>query len=212
MANQPSTPLDEPQILEDSSDFFQQYGKPALLATAAFIAILIGSAFWMHSRIAREEEASEKLTGATTEQQWQAIAAQYPGTGAAALALIQAAHAEQAAANFNGAATLYENIARQYPSHPALPAVQYARAQCLEASGNRADAKNAYEAIFHAKPAHAFAGGAAIALAKIYYNEKNLTAARQVLGDYLSNTSAQSGGSRVQEARGLLRDLSAISQ
>ena len=205
MADQNDSSIDQPNIFHGEEDLFEKFGRPALMAGAVLILALTVLVYWWQQKSSRESAALEKFFAAKTAEEYQAVLSKYPGTPACALSLVELAKADAEKQNYSAAISNYNRFLKEFPQHPAAPAVEYARALCHDSSGSKPEAKAAYETIFNARPLHPFAGAAAVALARIYQAENNNAAARQVLADLLARDTTSS---RLDEARGLLRELS----
>ena len=197
---------DQPVLVQDQN--LAKTTRNLIIGVLILIAAIGGIAFYWNQQQAVEENASAQLAKATSPEQLQQVADQYPGTTAGNSALLRIATHHQQKGEYLPAAELYARYAKQNPKSNLAPTVQFAQAQCLEAAGKKAEAQAAYLAIFNNKPVSPFDGGAAIALARLYKADNNISAARATLTEFLSrdlNSSYQN------EANSLLRELSLTS-
>ncbi|MDR2463483.1 MAG: hypothetical protein LBD30_06855 [Verrucomicrobiales bacterium] len=195
---------DQPVLVGDNS-----LAKIArqLIASAIIIVSVTGAAVWYwHQKQQTGEAAAGALANAGDAAQLQQVADQYPDSAAGASALLRLAADCQEKQDYAGAAELYDRYLQKNAKSPLAPAAQFAQAGCLQAAGQKAAAQAAYLAIISAKPSNPYAGGASVALARIYWAEHNPGAARQTLTDFISR-DINSG--YLNEANRLLRELDA---
>jgi TolA-binding protein len=193
---------DQPVLIEDNglAIITRNIIIGLLLAIVASGAVIY---YWSQKQHTGETAAAA-LSNASGAEQFQKVLDQYPGTAAAATALLFIASSQQEKQDYATAADSYARYLQKNAKSPLAPVAQFAQAECLAAAGKKDEAQAAYLAIINAKPANPHAGGAAVALARIYLADNNTNAARQTLTDFLSrdiNSSFQA------EAGKLLREL-----
>lgn len=196
---QPTPYSDEPRILDESGDaFFEQHKTTMIAGGAILIAGLIGVLWFWHSQESRNLAALELLAQAETAEAWRAVAENYPGTPAAAMALIKLANRSQQEGAFQTAAEIYGQFLSAYPKHPIAPAADFARARSLQAAGQTEEAIAQFEVILKARPQHPFFGGASVGLAEIYLAAGETAKARDVLNAFFAQDlrSSYTGAAR----------------
>jgi TolA-binding protein len=197
---------DQPVLVEDQS--LGRTVRGILIGLLVIVSVVVAVLWYRHQRQHAEETAAAALAKAVGAEQCQQVADQYPATAAGAAALLFTAAGQQEQQDYLAAAELYACYAQQRANSPLAAPAQFARAQCLAAAGRQSEAQAAYLAIVSAKPANPYAGGAAVALARGYLAEHNVSAARQTLTDFLARDL---GSSYQAEAGQLLRALSTDS-
>jgi len=190
MAQPSEFPTDEPRVIDEPSSWFEENRKGIFAAIVLILVLSCAGVWWWQAREARESQASALLIEATGPADWQKIADTYAGTPSAPLALMRLAQASRDKSEWDASLSLTDRFIREYPRHPFFPAMQLARAQTLEAAGRTDEALRAYEAIQSAKPSHPLIGAAVLGLARIHEAKGNLTAARNVLSDFLARDRA----------------------
>jgi outer membrane protein assembly factor BamD (BamD/ComL family) len=177
-----------------------------LIIGAAILVIAAAAAIFLwQQRQQAEDRAADAFEQAADAGQWQQVIDRYPRTRAADAAMLALAADRLTKDDFQAAADWYARYLRANGKSPLAPAAQFAQAQALAAAGQTAEAQGVYQTIVSAKPTSPYAGGAAVALAKIYLANRNVSAARQTLTDFLTNNLVNS--SYQAEASRLLREL-----
>lgn len=190
MAQPSEFPTDEPRVIDEPLSWFEENRNGILAAVVLVFALSCAGVWWWQSREARENQASSLLIEASDAAAWQKIADEFSGTPSAPLALMRLAEASREKSEWDQALAQTDRFIREYPRHPFFPAMQLARAQTLEVAGRADEALKTYEAIQSAKPAHPFIGAAVLGLARIHEAKGNVTAARNVLSDFLARDRA----------------------
>jgi len=136
-------------------DFLRRYGRPLLVGAAAAV-LIFGVTNWRRAqRATRAAEASRLWLGAQSPEQLQLVRQQYPGTPAAAIALLSEAAALFHAGRYDEAAARHEEFQTRFAKHPMAPAAALNRITCLEAQGRLDEALAQYES-FTGTPTNAF--------------------------------------------------------
>jgi|GEM_PF-2215602 len=172
---------DDPRvILDQDDDILKKYGFAIIGGIIVFVLAVVGVGYYAYQQHSRELEAGELLTAATQPVQWLEVVNKYPKTSAAGEALLMLAHGDTNSGKFSSAIAYYQQFLKDYPDHPAVPVVELAVAECLQASGKKSEARAAYEHILTV-PQHQMATPAALDLAKMFIDDGNTSAARQLL-------------------------------
>ncbi|MDR1192157.1 MAG: hypothetical protein LBK60_10950 [Verrucomicrobiales bacterium] len=195
---------DQPVLVEDNS--LAKIAWQLIIGAAVAVAVVGAAVYYWYQKQQTAEIAAAALAAAHDAAQWQQVVDQYPGTAAAGSALLLLAADRQEKQDYAGAAELYAGYLQKYADSSLVSAVQFARAQSLAADGQTDAAQTAYLAIVDAKPANPYAGGAAVALARVYLAGHNVSAARQTLTDFISR-EVNVNSSFLNEANQLLREL-----
>jgi outer membrane protein assembly factor BamD (BamD/ComL family) len=141
--------LTETELLRETmKEQWRRWGMQIGLAAAIVIALFLYRAYKQN----QEDQASRMLGEARNAQALQAIMAQYPGTPAARLALLQTAKAQFDAGDFASAAASYAQFATKYPKHTMIGMAELGKIECWEAMGQTDEALAAYSAFVTANP------------------------------------------------------------
>ncbi|MFQ3671660.1 MAG: tetratricopeptide repeat protein [Verrucomicrobiia bacterium] len=182
---QPSPYSDEPRILDETGDAFFEQHKPTLIAGGVILILgLIGALWFWQAQESRNLAALELFSRAETAEAWREVADTYPGTPAAAMAILKLANQAQQEGAFDLAASTYDRFLTAYPRHPIAPAAQFALGRSLQAAGKPAEAIPVFENIIAAKPRHPFFAGACVSLAEIHLAAGNTAAAKEILDTF----------------------------
>jgi len=190
MAQPSDFPTDEPRLVDESSSWLEENQKIIFASIALILLISSAGVWWWQGRQAKESQAASLLLKATETTSWQQIADEFAGTPSAPLALMRLAGEAREKSDWENALVPLDRFIREYPRHAFFPAVQLSQAQILEAAGKQDEAFSAYEKIHQAKPVHLYSGAAVLGLARIQQAKGNLTAARNLLSDFLATERA----------------------
>jgi outer membrane protein assembly factor BamD (BamD/ComL family) len=163
----------------------EQWKSLAIKAGLAIVVVLGVFLYRTHSQ-SRQEQASRMLGEARNVQALQALVAQYPGTPAARLALLQTAKALYDAGDYVAASASYSDFATQYPNHPMAAVAHLGKIQCMEAMGQTPEALAAYST-FVAEHRDSFLTPPALfGKARCLEQMQKLSEARAVYEDFLT--------------------------
>lgn len=143
----------------DVAQFFQQYGRPILLAVGVAVAAYLAVTLYQN-RQARAGAEADRMLDSGDPDQLRALIAQYPNSAAAAAAELRLAREYYDRADYAAALALYGDFAARRPGHPMALTAKLNVAICLEALGRTGDARTAYQAFAQAHPDHFLAAQA----------------------------------------------------
>ena len=147
-------------------------------AVITLIALVISFYFWKQG--ARAEAASQALSALRptpgpdgtpvmpAPAAYAKIAADYPGTEAAARASLLAAGAFFDAAKYPEAKAEFDRCLHESPQNPLRTEAVYGQAACLEAQGKTSDAVAAFKSLVERYPTDPLAPRAKVALGRLY--------------------------------------------
>ena len=121
------------QELEDLKELARIYGVRILVFTAVGALAAGGLVYYQNNRKNMIEEASARLGQARQVQDLEAVAAQYPETPSAPLAILQLAKAYFDNGDFDMALNKYTEFEQKFPGHALSPAAIMGRLHCMEA-------------------------------------------------------------------------------
>ena len=160
--------------------------KNWLGSTAVVVVVLVGLMLY-RSHKANEEAISNRMLGeARNVQALTAIRAQYPGTPAATLALLQIAKAQYDSGDYLAAMTSYSGFLSDNSKHPMAPVAEVGKIHCTEAMGQAAEAMAAYKAFGEKYPDSFVAPLAALGRARCLAQLGRLDEARAAYEDFLA--------------------------
>jgi tetratricopeptide (TPR) repeat protein len=203
MSEQEPVATDQPRIIEDSIKFASKYRIHIAIAVGILVVIAMVTGFWIQNQETRRHEARALLVNSDNDAGWLEIIRKFPDTPAGAEAYIKLAQNAHDQQSYEDALDYYERFIEEFPMHPVRPAAEYARALCLEGLGNTDEAEASLVAI-KSEPGHPYAGGASVALARIYLQKDDTLAARQVLSDFIATDQSSAF---LGDARQMLRTL-----
>jgi tetratricopeptide (TPR) repeat protein len=173
---------DDANLLDQEPFNWRLIVYPALVI---FVVVCAGLAWYfqqLQARETREETARAALVKAKTPADFLAVAAQYPKTDQATLALISAGQASFDAHDYPGAVTAYQKVTDDATTDPELrDTAQLGRAAALEASGKTDDAVLAYMEVAQRGSKSAFAPFAYNAVAHVYDDRGDKDHERKIL-------------------------------
>jgi predicted negative regulator of RcsB-dependent stress response len=145
-----------PQIqeLEDLKEVARIYGARVLIVVAACVLGIGGYVFTQTNQKNKIEEASSRLGLARQMQDLEAVAAQYPSTPAAPLAVIQLAKSYYDNGDYDMALNKYMEFEQKYSKHELLPAAVMGRLHCTEARMQFQEALTGFQDFVKQYPDH----------------------------------------------------------
>ncbi len=150
-----------------------------VIQVTVIAAVVIGGTYWfVHSRAQRHVKASQALSELRTSpgpnnapaakpQDFLKVAQDYPGTKAAARALLEAAGAYYIEGQYAESQKAFERLLREYPESPWRAEATLGIASTLEAQGKTPEAIAKYEEV-RKNPNAAVADEAKLNLARLY--------------------------------------------
>ncbi len=179
----PADPSLQQAEVADVAQFFQQYGRPILLAVGVAVAAYLAVTVYQHRQAQARADADRMLDTGDADQ-LRALIAQYPNTVAAAAAELRLAREAYDRAEYAAALPLYENFASRRPDHPMALTAKLNGAICLEALGRTGDARAAYQAFAQAHPDHFLAAQARFGEARCLEQEGQYAEARALYENF----------------------------
>jgi outer membrane protein assembly factor BamD (BamD/ComL family) len=195
---------DESNIIDGPPLWAVRYKGPIIASVLIVLAVIIGFASWKVRGNVRETQAVAALQSAITVDSQLQAARQFLGTDAAAVALLEAASAQYAKKDFDGAVGTYQLFLSNYKKHPLSNAALLGQAWAFEASGKADAALSNFSAVGLHLPADNYNPVGLIESARIYRDRKDYSAARQALTDCVRAYGNTSYGAQANE---LLKEL-----
>ena len=156
------TPLQGPDLLLESSVFWEKYKLPVVAAGLLLVLALVGSEVYQIQREKNLAAASAQLDAAKTPADYQKIIDDYAGSPSAANAAMLKGRAQMDAKDFAGAATTWQTFADANPQQPLAVNALMGLGGALEAQDKFDEARAAYQ-----KVATGYAGSYAAPLARL---------------------------------------------
>lgn len=175
-------PTDEPHIEWDHDDAsWQKFKRYGILILILLALIAVGFGGWQVIENQQKETAAQLLAQASTEEEWQQVITRFPGSAAAAQALLRLASEAQAKADYAQAIAFYDQFLKDFPQHPTREAAAFARANCLALTHRTDEALLAFRSIAEGPPTAGFVIPASIEASRILRRKGDLDAARSIL-------------------------------
>ena len=173
-------------LFEQLWAWFETNRKQAAWGAVVVVIVAFVVAFYIWRQGETEVQAGEALSLAETgmigagrgqvesADVYLKVAAQYPGTGAAGRAILQAATVLFEQEKYAEALAQFQRFTHVYPDSPFLPQAFLGVATCADAQGRTAEAIQAYENLVKRFPGSIVAPQAEFALANNYESQGKL--------------------------------------
>jgi predicted negative regulator of RcsB-dependent stress response len=173
---------DEANIVDAEAPNWRLIAYPIL---AVLIAVVGGFGYYYYQqnqRVVTETAARAALVTATTPEDYLKVAAQYPGTDQATLALLHAGDAALTKRDYARALAAYQKVTESAAIDPVLhDAAELGAAAALEGSGSIDKAITAFQDVAQRREKSPYAPYAYNCLARIYEDKGDKDNERQVL-------------------------------
>ena len=189
-ASEPESPEEESEeIVQAGFDpliFWDQYRQLILLTTAVLVAGLAGFGIYEFRHAQDLSAAAAALAGASTEDEYNQIIAQYPGTTAAGDATLLLATKLREAKRYDDAIQTLQGFLDKYPTHPLIEAGDLGIAETLEAQGKLDEAISRYQEVAAKYPDTYAAPAALLAQANILKHEGKMQDAHRAYENFVA--------------------------
>lgn len=182
-------PEEEQSVVMDGDDvalFFARHRIALLGGGAVVLALAAAVVWWLLSSYNARIDSEALLAEASGAEQWQEVAAKYPGTAAAGDALLLIAKAQRDDGKFQESSETYSQFLSQYPKHPMTGAARLGLAENLEAQNKTAEALKALQLVRLEDAASYAAPYAMLMEARILLRQSKAAEARRVFNDLVS--------------------------
>ncbi|MBN1270419.1 MAG: tetratricopeptide repeat protein [Kiritimatiellae bacterium] len=179
----PEAPKTEAELL---FDYAREYLRPIVIGVVAALVIYGG---WVGYRIrkqGREEQANQRLAGATTIEQVQQVARDYEDTSAGPSAQLTLAAGYLHAGQYALAQETYKEFEARYSDHEMRPAAQLGLAYCAEAGGQIDDALARFTAFAEQYKNHYLAPVALLSRARCLEQAGRFDEAKAAYEDFIA--------------------------
>ena len=200
-APQASAPDSE---VADATETVQAQWKSWAISAGLAAAVFLGVTLYRYNARSNEEKASRMLGEGRTVQHFQTIMTEYPGTGAAPLAMLQVAKGQFDSGDYVMAMSTYASFSTRYPKHPMLPVADLGRVHCMEAMGQTTEALTAYTAFASANTGSYLTPMAVFGKARCLEQLRRLDEAKAVYEDFMAANPKSPWTSEVEQALTLL--------
>jgi len=186
---------------EDALSRLREYGVPILVGAVLALLVVGGYQVYRFQKRAAANRASALLLNASSPQQLEEIANEYPDTPSGPAALLSLAANYYSNGQYEQAQQAYRDFEAGYPNHPLRYMADYGAALCLEATGYLDRALDAYGRFIRERPDHYLTPLATLGRGRVLKQLGQLEEARVVLEDFIAENP---GSPWVQDAESLL--------
>ncbi|MEM6884341.1 MAG: tetratricopeptide repeat protein [Verrucomicrobiota bacterium] len=199
-----NNPFDEPRIIADPEEMFQNYKHQILIGAAVIILAIAGGTGWWVYKGKLEKRAQAALQETDNKEGWLAVAEEYANTSAGGFAQIKLAESYKEAGDWENVEKAFSTFLQYHKRSPLAPAAELGLARAQEAQQNYDAAQSSYHAIIATPELHPFSAPAHIGLARSYEAAGQKEAAQQILADFIANTT---DSAFITEAESMLKKL-----
>ena len=164
----------------DTQVFWLKHKTEIVAAIAVALLALAGFGAYRIYASQRSGTAAELLAGASSDRDYEAIIARYPGTAAAASAYMLLAQSEQKEKKLPEANATLQKFVDKYPNHELVPTAKTAMAANLESLGKMDEALALYQQIAASYPKSFNAPMALLSQVSILKAKNQAQEARQI--------------------------------
>jgi predicted negative regulator of RcsB-dependent stress response len=195
--------------------WFEANRKPALLAVGAVVLVGAMVSFYFYQQNEKEQAAAEALSavampqmtgargGQETASAYLKVTAEYPGTSAAARALLLGAGSWFTEGKYPEAKAQFDRFTREFSDSPFMGEALLGSAACLDALGKTNEALTAYNDLVRQHPGENVVSQARFALGRLYEAQNDPEKARSQFEEVARGNAYGSLGSeagmRVEE-------------
>ena len=141
----PPSPVASDVLLVEGILFWDKYKVQILAAAVLFVVALVASEFYALARDRKMHAAGAELDGAKTPADYRHVIDTYPGSMAAANAMLLLGRQQMDAKDYPGAAGTWKDFATKFPGHSLAPIALLGAGGALEALGKPDEARSLYQ-------------------------------------------------------------------
>jgi tetratricopeptide (TPR) repeat protein len=142
-----AAPASPDVLLIEGSLFWDKYKLPILAAVALLVVALVASEFYEADRDKKIHAASAELDNAKTPADYRHVIDNYPGTMAAANAMLLLGRQQFDGKDYSGAAATWQGFADKNPQNMLAPVALSGAGTALEALGKYDQARSLYQRV-----------------------------------------------------------------
>jgi len=194
-----------PHELQPVQEFLNANGRSLAIALVAVAVIVGGTAFFRYQKAAKARLATERLAMARSVTDLEAVAAEFPRSVEAPIALMQAGKEYYNSGSYDTALAKYAELQAQYPEHELAAGADLGRIHCLEAMGRVDEAAAAFKEFAANHKDHYLVPQAVLGQARCLVQAGRLEEARVVCEDFIAANKENGYTMRVQDLLGTVK-------
>jgi predicted negative regulator of RcsB-dependent stress response len=188
-ASEPESPDEEDEVIDTGFDailFWDRYRNIVIVAITVVILGLAGFGIYHYNQTQTIAAAGAALAQASSEDDYRAVIAKYPGTVAAGDASLFLASKLRSDKKYDDAMQVLQTFMDKYPAHPLVSAGDLSIAETLEAQGKNDDALTKYQEVAAKYPDSYAAPVAVLNQANLLQYEGKIEEARRVYENFVA--------------------------